>query len=193
MKMKTGLLGSAVLIAFTMVAACGGSDEGGKGNGGKGGSGGKGGTAGGGSSSGGSSSGGTASGGKGGSGGTNSSTGGTTSGGTGTNVGGFPIGMGGAFNPDDYVCDPVPEDGSACEAGTLPCATEEVACVCMSNEWSCYDLSGAGGTGPIGNIDCPADKPMNGAACGASIGFCPYGNGANMGCACFQSKWNCTP
>lgn len=183
MRMTTGLLGSVVLLAFAAVSACGGNDEssGGKGgssSGGKGGSssGGKGGSSGASGSSGGKTSG---------------STGGKASGGTGPSIGG--TGFGGNFNPDDFACDPVPEQGAACEAGTQPCLADTDVCACVQNKWNCFNLTGAGGAGQIGEIDCPMARPMNGAACGTTIGVCPYGGGANSGCACYQSKWTCTP
>lgn len=192
MQLTTGFLGATVLIAFSLVAACGGDDNGGTGGkggaGGKGGtssgSGGKGGTTSGGGKSGASSTGGSANGG-----------GGKASGGSSSGSGGFGIGgFGGAFNPDDYACDPVPEDGSACQAGDQPCIADNDVCACIQEEWNCIDIEGTGGSsGQIGNIDCPPAKPTSGTPCGDSIGFCPYGSGANAGCACYQGEWACTP
>ncbi len=183
MRTTTGLLGSAVLFAFAAVLACGGNDEsGGNGKGGSGGKGSSGSGGKGGASSAGSSSGGKASG----------STGGKASGGTGPSIGGTGFGgFGGAFNPEDYACDPVPEQGSACEANTTPCIAGSDVCACAQNKWNCFNVTGTGGTGQIGEIDCPTTKPMNGAACGDSIGICPYGGGANSGCGCYQGKWTC--
>ncbi|HEY6080597.1 MAG TPA: hypothetical protein VIW29_17405 [Polyangiaceae bacterium] len=197
MQLTTGLLGSTVLIAFSVVAACGSSDTGGGGGGGKGGTGGT--TSTGSGGKGGSSSGSSSGGKSGGStGGSSSGSGGKASGGTGSNTGGFGVGgFGGAFDPNDYLCDPVPEAGAACQAGELPCVSGTDVCACNQGEWSCLDVSGVGGTGgtsgQIGNLDCPATKPADGVACGDAIGFCPYGDGANAGCACYQGEWACLP
>jgi hypothetical protein len=129
-------------------------------------------------------------------GGTANNNGGTRNGG-GNNTGGFNFGgtfnLGGAgFDPADYMCDPVPQTGSACVAGTQPCLDGSSVCYCQMNKWACLDIGGGlggAGPGPIGQLDCPATKPMTGDDCGDSIGFCPYGQ--NMGCACYQGAWAC--
>jgi len=57
------------------------------------------------------------------------------------------------------------------------------------SKWTCTDLGGigAGGAGG-GQLECPATKPMNGAACGEAFGVCPYGQGA---CGCLNGMWAC--
>lgn len=201
MKLKTGWLGPAVVSAFTLAVACGGSSDGNStSDGGSGGSSaGKAGssTTGGTTSTAGTSSGGSNStAGKPSTGGT-TSTGGTRNNGGATSTGGIDIGFGGdGFDPGDYACDPVPEDGAECEAGTQPCLDGTKVCYCQNQEWACTDVGGfggtnaGGGTGPIGDIECPTTKPTSGTPCGDAIGFCPYGEGFS-GCACYQGSWAC--
>jgi hypothetical protein len=201
MKLKMGWLGPAVVSAFTLAVACGGSSDNNGESPGSGGSAsaGKAGSSTSGSSSGGSSSGaGGSSAGKPNGGNTSTAGNGGTRNSAGTNsTGGIDIGFGGAgFDPSDFACDPAPEAGSECEAGATPCLDGTKICYCQTGEWACTDVGGlggasaGGGTGPLGDIECPATKPTSGAACGDSVGFCPYGGGF-MGCACYQGSWAC--
>lgn len=202
MKLKTGWLVPAVVSALTLAMACGGSsddnDEGGSGgsSAGKAGSSTSGGSsaASSGSSSGGSSSAGKASGGSSSSGG---SAGSRNDGGS-TSAGGTDIGFGGdGFDPSDFACDPIPESGSDCDPGTTPCLNGTQVCYCQTEKWSCTDVGGfggtnaGGGTGPIGNVECPDAKPTSGTPCGDAVGFCPYGDDFTKGCACYQGTWAC--
>lgn len=185
-------LGVAGVVAV-MVSCSGSTDSNdAKGGGGSAGSAGKGtSTAGSSNNTSGSSSGGTGN-----TAGTANNTGGTRNGG-GNNTGGFTFGgsfnLGGAgFDPSDYMCDPVPQPGSACVAGTQPCLDGSNVCYCQMDKWACLDVSGGlGGAGPggFGQLDCPATKPMTGDDCGDTIGFCQYGQ--NAGCACYQGAWAC--
>lgn len=191
-----GLLGWAFVGGVSVVAACGGSsnDGGNEGAAGKAGSAGASGSSAG-SPNGGSASGGTASGGSRAGGGTSSA--GTAAGGR--NVGGSPgtggFNMGGeGFDPSDFACETPPEVGAACGADAVPCVNGTEVCYCNMSKWACMSAlggGGAGGTGPIGDVECPASKPTSGTACGASVGFCPYGEGAFSGCACYNGSWAC--
>lgn len=199
MNIRIGWLGLTLACSLSLVAACGGSSEN-NGNGGGSGAGaaGKAGASSGGSSSGGRSSGGSGSGGSSTqAGGTSNAGGSRNTGGSqasgGFNIGGFNIG-GEGIDPTDFMCNPVPDVGSACDAGATPCTSGTSICYCQSNKWACADLGGqggAGGTGPIGNVDCPDTKPMNGTDCGDEVGYCPYGDGQFSGCACYQGSWTC--
>lgn len=194
-----GLLGWALVGGVSLVAACGGSSDAG---GDPGGGAGKAGSSSAGSSSAGtSSSAGNGSGGSRASGGTSSAgtaSGGRATGGTpgtaGFNVGGFNLG-GEGFDPSDFNCESPPEVGAACAEDAVPCLDGTNVCYCDMSKWACTSVlgggGGAGGTGPIGNVDCPAAKPTTGTPCGDSVGFCPYGSGQFSGCACYQGSWAC--
>jgi hypothetical protein len=199
MNMKLGLLGLTMAGVAMLVVSCGSSSSdnptttGGSsttGNGGKAGAS----TAGTSNSSSGSSSGGKASN-NGGS--ANNNGGSANSNGGNTNNGGFTFGgfnFGGA-GPDlgMFMCDPVPQTGSACTSNSQPCLNGTEVCYCQMDKWACTDIfGGAGGAGPnFGDLDCPEAKPMEGADCGDTVGFCPYGQ--NMGCACYNGSWACSP
>jgi hypothetical protein len=108
------------------------------------------------------------------------------------NTGGFNFGgfsVGGAFDPSDFACNPVPKVGSDCPANTQPCVDGTNVCYCNGTKWACQNAlgGGAGGDGS-GQIDCPAAQPMSGDDCGDMQRICPYGNG---GCACYMGKWAC--
>lgn len=197
MKVQLGLLGWALFSGASFVAACGGSSDDGGGD--AGGSSGKAGSAsagssgsagtasqGGSTSNGGASSAGTAAGGR--------NTGGRNSTGGMPGSGGFNLG-GEGFDPSDFTCESPPEVGAACGAEAMPCLNGTDVCYCDASKWACMSVlgggGGAGGTGAIGDIDCPATKPTTGVACGNSVGFCPYGEGAFSGCACYQGSWAC--
>jgi hypothetical protein len=121
-------------------------------------------------------------------GGSSNPTAGNTNNGGGSNLGGT------GFDPDDYACDAAPQPGSSCDSGTEPCIDGTQVCYCDTDEWACMEVGGgAGGAGPgggLGEIECPATKPMNGGDCGDMVGFCPYG-GQFMGCACLEGAWAC--
>jgi hypothetical protein len=195
MNIRSGWLGLTFVCGFALVTACGGSSEN-KGNGGGSGSsaGGKAGSSSGGSAGSNSSSGagGSSKGGSASNNGGSSSNGGSQASG-GFNVGGFNVG-GEGIDPSDFMCNPVPEVGSTCDAEATPCTAGTSVCYCQSNKWACTDLGGqggTGGTGQIGNVDCPDTKPMDGTDCGDDVGFCPYGDGQFSGCACYQGSWTC--
>jgi hypothetical protein len=192
MTMKTAQLPLTLLLTLSILAACSGDDGDNDSGGGSGGStsnSGSGGSASGGkagSSPAGSSSGGKASAGSnnGGSGGSGNNTGGT---------GGISFAGFGGINPDDYMCDPVPEAGSDCAADAQPCLNGMEVCGCQEGMWQCIDLGGGEGGGPgggLGEIECPATQPMSNTPCGDTIGICPYGQ--NMGCVCANGNWMCT-
>jgi hypothetical protein len=194
MKMNRSLLSVTVAGVLGLIASCSSdSDDGDQNTAGSSASAGSSGRAG--ASSGGSNnSSGSSAGGTRNNGGSSNANGGNTNSG-GFNVAGFAVG-GAGLDPDDFACDPVPETGSSCVAGTQPCinGTTEV-CYCQMDEWLCMDVGeGAGGAGPgggFGDIECPATKPMNGGDCGDMAGFCPYGGGQFMGCACYEGAWTC--
>lgn len=111
----------------------------------------------------------------------------------GAGAGGLNIG---GFNPSDFACETPPTVGDECDQETtVPCLNGTSVCYCDAmSEWACESVlggGGAGGTGPIGDVDCPEMKPMNGAECGDGVGFCPYPGGAFGGCACYQGSWAC--
>lgn len=196
MKLRMGKLGWALVCAGSLLAACGGSSDG-DGDGGGGGGAGQAGSAAGSKTAGSAGTSGSA-GASAGNGNGGSAQGGTrTTGGTpsaaGTGLGGFNVG--GEFDPGDFMCDPAPQVGSACVDGTTPCLNGTSVCYCQMSEWACMPISGgsggSAGTGPIGNVECPAAKPMSGTPCGDAIGFCPYGDGQFEGCACYAGNWAC--
>jgi hypothetical protein len=187
----TRWLGGSAWAAALVVAACGGSSN--DGEGGSGGAG-KAGSAAGGAGAG--ASGANAVGGSGGrpagaAGAAGAPSGGRTTGGASGSGG---LGVGGGLDPSEIACDPRPEVGSACGRGAVPCLDGTSVCYCDASKWACAMVpsgGGAGGTGPIGNVDCPATKPRTGTACGATVGFCPYEGGEFGGCACYQGLWAC--
>jgi hypothetical protein len=187
MTLKTAHLPLTLLLNLSLLAACSGDDGDSDSGGGTGGS----------SSN--SGSGGSASGGKAGSSSAGANSGGKASagsnnGGSGNSTGGVSFAGFGGFNPDDYMCDPVPEAGSNCAADAQPCLNGTEVCGCQEGMWQCIDLGGGEGGGPgggFGEIECPATQPMNSTPCGDTIGFCPYG-GQNMGCVCANGNWMCT-
>jgi hypothetical protein len=184
MTMKTAQLPVTLLLTLSLLAACSG-DDGDTGSGG-----GTGGTA---SNSGaGKSAGGTA-----GSSSAGANTGGKASagsnnGGSGNNTGGISFAGFGGINPDDYMCDPVPQVGSDCAEDAQPCLNGTEVCGCPMGQWQCVDVGGGEGGGPgggLGEIECPATQPMTDTPCGDTVGVCPYGN--NMGCVCAEGNWAC--
>ena len=190
MNMKLGLLSLTMAGVAVLVVSCGSSTSDTSNNAGgssTAGHGGKAGTSTAGTTN---SSSGSSSGGKSSSGGSAASGGNTSSGGF--SFGGFNFGGAG---PDlgMFMCNPVPKTGAACAANTQPCLAGTQICYCQTEKWACIDLlGGAGGAGPtFGQLDCPEAKPMDGADCGDTVGFCPYGQ--NMGCACYNGAWACSP
>jgi hypothetical protein len=145
-----------------------------------------------GATSGGSKSGGSTSAGTSNNGGSSNPNGGNASNG-GSSFGGFSFG-GAGFDPDDFACNPAPQPGQSCDQNSQPCLNGTEVCYCDAEEWACMDVSEAvGGAGPgggFGELECPATKPMTGADCGDTAGFCPYG-GQFMGCVCYEGAWNC--
>lgn len=190
MNTKATLFGLAITSVVALMVSCsGGTDSNDNPAAGShsGGSAGKGG-----SSSAGTSSSGSSSGGTGNNGGSANNNGGSRNGGGNATGGGFNLG-GAGLDPADYMCNPVPQTGSACTAGTQPCLDGTSVCYCQANKWACNDFGGGlGGAGPgggLGELDCPATQPTDGASCGDTVGVCPYGQ--NMGCACYMGMWTC--
>jgi hypothetical protein len=193
MNIKTGLLGLTITSAFLRMASCSGSsdsnDSGGAGKAGSSSKAGSSGTAGSSNNNTGGSSSSNA-------GSSNGNAGRNNGNGGGANTGGFTFGGnfsfgGGGFDPADFMCNPKPETGAACAAGTQPCAAGSTVCYCQAMKWNCVDLSnGAGGGGPGGfdPVECPAAAPKSGDACDG-FGACPYGQEY---CGCFGSMWMCT-
>ncbi len=194
MKIKTALLGFTIAGVTALSASCSGSTDSNESGGGKSSTstaGKSASTAGASNNGGASSNGGTKSGTAGttNNGGTSSTAGTNNNGGTANPGGGFNFG-GAGFDPTDFTCDPVPTKGAACTAGTQPCLDGTNVCYCQALKWACRDIDGgAAGAGPgFGQLDCPAEKPMNGGECGDTIGICPYGQ---AGCACYDGMWAC--
>jgi hypothetical protein len=112
----------------------------------------------------------------------------------GTTSGGFDpgdLGLGGAFDPADYMCNPKPKVGGDCQTGTKPCAADNLVCYCQSAKWACLDLASPLGEGgaPGNQVQCPPTMPKNGDSCGDGFGLCPYGQ--NSGCVCLGGTWTC--
>ena len=189
MNIKISLLGFAVVSALSVVISCSSSKDESNNTGGSSSS-----SAGTGGSDNPSSGGSGKSGSSNSSGGSSSNNGGSSTTG-GVNGGGFNfggnLGVGGAFDPSEFMCNPKPKVGTDCPAGTMPCAADTSVCYCKDSKWACQDLSGALGAGGAGGdqVECPATKPSNGDSCGMAFGFCPYGQ--NSGCVCFGGSWNC--
>jgi hypothetical protein len=98
------------------------------------------------------------------------------------------------INPSDFTCDPPPEVGATCGEDAVPCLNGAAICYCDMSKWTCPSVlggAGAGGIGPVGDLDCPETKPTTGTPCGDSVGLCPYGDGQFSGCACYQGSWAC--
>ena len=187
MKISNGLFGLGLFLAGGgLTISCGGDDNNGSNStagantAGSGTGGSSAGTAGGGKSTGGAGGGSSIAG---------TSAGGTSTAGTTSNGGdnggpgaggdmgfGGDIGFGGAgLGPDDFVCDPVPAQGSACQQGTTPCLTETGLCRCQDLEWRCDEF---------GVVECPANA-MTGDEC-TGFGQCP-----GQQCGCFQNNVFC--
>jgi len=194
MDIKISLFGLALVSALSVVISCSSSKDESNNTGGSS------------SSNAGTDNSGNSSSGGSGKGGSSSSSGGSSSNNAGTqstggfnggsfNGGGFNfggnLGLGGAFDPADYMCNPKPKVGTDCPAGTMPCAADTSVCYCKDAKWACQDLSGALGAGGAGGgqIQCPGTMPNSGDSCGMSFGFCPYGQ--NSGCVCFGGSWTC--